>query len=288
MAILQNEDARFKGLEKKIGLFVLVAILGIVLTIASIGYQHEIFSPKIHLYFIAESGQDINDGMAVKLSGFNIGKVEKLALTDAAKVKVTLSINKQYMKWVRADSKARLLKEGVIGANIIEISPGTEAAAALADDTQIAFKRERGLGQVVDELYAEIVPLIEDLKRVAQRAETLLAGLPATQQKLDAVLVSAKNNFDNLEKITASDVPATIRKLDAAILSATKSLENLEKVTASDLPAMTKRGREAVEGAKKIVDSVSRTWPISGAIEQPRSETLPVDSYAEGQNQKKK
>ncbi|MEX2164014.1 MAG: MlaD family protein [Sulfuricaulis sp.] len=288
MAILQNEDPRFKGLEKKIGLFVLVAILGVVLTVVSIGYQHDIFSPKIHLNFITESGQDINDGMAVKLSGFNIGKVEKLELTDAAKVKVTLAINKKYLKWVRTDSKARLLKEGLIGANVIEISPGTETAAALTDNTQIAFKRERGLGQVVDELYAEIVPLIEDLKRVAQRAETLLAGLPATQQKLDAVLVSAKNNFDNLEKITASDVPATLRKLDAAILSATRALDNLEKVTASDLPAITKRGREAVEGAKKIVDSVSRTWPISGAIEAPKSETLPVDSYTEGQNQKKK
>jgi len=106
--------------------------------------------------------------------------------------------------------------------------------------------------------------------------------LPATQQKLDAVLVSAKNNFDNLEKITASDVPATIRKLDAAILSATRALDNLEKVTASDLPVMTRRGREAIEGAKKIVDSVSRTWPISGAIEAPKSETLPGVRFSQG------
>lgn len=287
MTILQNEDARFTGLEKKIGLFVVVAIVGIILTVVSIGIQQDLFSPKTRLFFITESGQDIDEGMAIKLSGFNIGKVEGLELTGEAKVKVTLSIVKKYMRWVRLDSKARLLKEGVIGANIIEITPGTEKVEPLVDDSQIAFKRERGLGQVVDELYGEVVPLIEDLKRVAQRAETLLAGLPATQQKLDAVLVSAKNNFDNLEKITASDVPATIRKLDAAILSATKALENLEKVTASDIPVMTRRGREAIEGAKKIVDSVSRTWPISGAIEEPRSEILPVDSYAEGQNQKK-
>ncbi len=50
--------------------------------------------------------------MAVKLRGFNIGKVEKLELTDDARVKVTLSILRSHMKWVKSDSKARLLKEG--------------------------------------------------------------------------------------------------------------------------------------------------------------------------------
>jgi len=197
--------------------------------------------------------------MAVKLRGFNIGKVEKLELTDDARVKVTLSILRSHMKWVKSDSKARLLKEGVIGANIIEITLGSEKEKPLEHDAQIAFERERGLGQVVDQLYAEVVPLIEDLKRVARRADTLLAGLPATQQKLDDTLTSAKKNF-----------------------------ENLEKVTASDLPAMTRKGRETLEGAKKVVDSVSRTWPISSNIKEPRTETLPVDSYSDGSSPKQK
>lgn len=259
MAILQDEDTRFKGLEKKIGLFVIVAIIGILLTILSVGVQQDVFSPKTRLYFFADSGQDIDEGMAVKLSGFNIGKVEKLELTGEAKVRVTLSIIRKYMKWVRADSNARLLKEGVIGATIIEITPGTEKAEPLGNDSQIAFKRERGLGQVVDELYGEVVPLIEDMKRVLNRADTLLADLPATQQKLDAALTSATKNF-----------------------------QNLEQVTASDLPALTRRGRETIESTKQVVDSVSRTWPIRRNIKEPRLEMLPVDSYAEGKDQKQK
>ncbi len=259
MAILQDDDTRFKGLEKKIGLFVIIALLGIVLTVVAVGIQHDVFSPKTRLFFITDSGQSIDEGMAVKLSGFNIGKVEKLELTDDAKVRVTLSILRGYMKWVKSDSKARLIKEGVIGANVIEITPGSDKEKTLEHDTQIAFERERGLGQVVDQLYAEVIPLIDDLKRVARRADTLLAGLPATQQKLDETLTSAKKNF-----------------------------ENLEKVTASDLPAMTRKGRETIEGAKKVVDSVSRTWPISSNIKEPRPETLPVDSYAPDQAPKQK
>jgi len=266
MAILHDEDARFKGLEKKIGFFVIVAMLGIALTVVAVGIQHDVFSAKTRLFFIADSGQSIDEGMAVKLSGFNIGKVEKLDLTDDAKVRVTLSILRDYMKWVKSDSKARLVKEGVIGANVIEITPGSDKEQVLENNARIVFERERGLGQVVDQLYAEVIPLIDDLKRVARRADTLLAGLPATQQKLDATLNSAKRNFDNLEKVTASD-----------------------------LPAVTKRGRETMDKANetmdkadKVMDSVSHTWPISKNIKEPRSETLPVDSYAPDQNLKQK
>jgi phospholipid/cholesterol/gamma-HCH transport system substrate-binding protein len=266
MAILHDDDTRFKGLEKKIGFFVIIALLGIVLTVVAVGIQHDVFSPKTRLFFITDSGQSIDEGMAVKLSGFNIGKVEKLELTDDAKVRVTLSILRGYMKWVKSDSKARLVREGVIGANVVEITPGSDKEKSLEHNTQIAFERGRGLGQVVDQLYAEVIPLIDDLKRVARRADTLLAGLPATQQKLDTALTSATKNF-----------------------------ENLEKVTASDLPAMTKSGRETMEKASetmektnKVVDSVSRTWPISKNIKEPRSETLPVDSYAPDQAPKQK
>jgi len=266
MAILHDDDARFKGLEKKIGFFVIAALLGIVLTVVAVGIQHDIFSPKTRLFFVTDSGQDISEGMEVKLRGFNIGKVDQLELTDDARVKVTLSILRSYMKWVKSDSKARLIKEGVIGANVIEITPGSDKEMPLEHNAQINFERERGLGQVVDQLYAQVIPLIDDLKRVAHRADTLLAGLPATRQKLDAVITSAS-----------------------------KSFENLEKVTASDLPAMTKRGRETMDKASetmdktnKVVDSVSRTWPISKNIKEPHSETLPVDSYAPDQARKQK
>ncbi len=56
MAILHDEDARFKGLEKKIGLFVIVAFLGIVLTIIAVGIQQDLFSPKTRLFIITDSG----------------------------------------------------------------------------------------------------------------------------------------------------------------------------------------------------------------------------------------
>jgi phospholipid/cholesterol/gamma-HCH transport system substrate-binding protein len=250
MAIMRDDDVRFRNLSRKIGIFLLIAAGGITLIAISLGVQEELFTPKTRIFFVTDSGRDIAHGMAVKLSGFNIGRVKRLALTEQATVKVTLEINDEYMKWVRTDSKARLLKEGVIGDTVIEVAPGSDKGMELTKNQEIAFEREMGMGQLIDELYDELRPLLQDLRSVARRADMLLAGLPATRERLDATLGSAQRNFENLEKITKSDLPAAVRG-----------------------------GREAVETSKKVVDSVSRTWPISNNIEQPKTGVLPLDSY---------
>lgn len=253
MTILQDQDRRFRHLERKIGVFVLVALAGIVLTIVAIGIEHELFTPKTPIHFVTDSARDIAEGTAVKLRGFNIGKVERLTLTDDARVQVTLSIRGDNMQWVRQDSSARLLKEGLIGAAVIDITPGGAQAPVLAKNGVIGFSREAGLGEVVGQLRDELLPILQDVKRITHdfqdpdgdfrqilhRTNIVLANLPETQKRLDAVLRS----------------------------------------TADELPGIMRSSRETIEGSKKIMDSVSRTWPINRNIEPAKAQTLRQDSY---------
>jgi len=266
MTLLHDEDKRFRRLERKIGWFVLAAVAGIVTTIVAIGYKQGVFAPQNRIYFIADSGQDISDGQSVKLSGFNIGRVTKLALTDAARVKVTLSINSAYMKWIKADAKARLVKEGVIGDTVIEVVPGSAAAELLSNDNEIAFVREMGFGRAVDELYQELVPLLEDLKRFTHYLGDPAGDFRQTLRKSNVLL---------------TEFSETRRKLDSVLTSAAQNLKNLEKTTTNELPAMVRSGREVLEDSKKVVDSVSRTWPFNRGAEPPEPIMLPLDSYGE-------
>jgi phospholipid/cholesterol/gamma-HCH transport system substrate-binding protein len=250
MTLLRDSDPRFKRLERKVGIFVLVALIGVVLTFTGIGIKQELFTPKTRLYLMSDTGQDLHEDMAIKLSGFVVGKVDKIELTEAAKVKVALSIKTDYMKWVKTDSKATLAKEGVIGASFIDISVGSDGAKMLKEDVEITFERERGLGSVVDQISAQVQPLVDDIRRLLKSADVLIAGLPATQKKLDDVLASAAAN-----------------------------LRNLEKITATEAPAAAKSAREAIESTKKVVDSVGKTWPINRNIAPTKTEALPADSY---------
>lgn len=253
MAIFQDEDARFKGLERKIGVFVLVAVVGILFAVASIGIQQGVFASTTKIYFVTDSGQDINERMAVKLSGFKIGHVVRLALTETAKVRVTLSINDKYMQWVRSDSKASLLKEGFIGDAVIEISPGSDKNGPLPEESVIVFEREPGLTDVVNNLYDEIVPLLKDLKRVTEYVASPEGDFRQSVHKTNELL---------------SSLPETRKKLDAVLTD-----------TANQLPSIMRSGRETLKKSEKVIDSVSRTWPLNKNIEQPKAEMLPADSY---------
>jgi phospholipid/cholesterol/gamma-HCH transport system substrate-binding protein len=252
MAIMQDEDVRFKNLSRKIGWFVLVAGGGLVLMFVGLAMKQELFTPKSHLHFITESGADIKKGMAVKLSGFNIGKVESLALTEDANVMVTLTINNQYMKWVRRDSRARLAKEGLIGDAFVEIPPGSESEATLRDGDPITFERDEGIGQVVDKLYGQVVPLIQDIRRITQYLDD-----------------------------PNGDVKQSLHRLNTAMTALNTSLTRVDRILAAaekDVPGTLRTTRETLESSKKVVDSVGKTWPISRNIEPPQARTIPVDS----------
>ncbi|UCH54146.1 MAG: MCE family protein [Pseudomonadota bacterium] len=253
MAIMHDEDVRFRNLSRKIGWFVIVAVVGIALMFVGVGMRQELFTPKTTLYFISDSGTDIKKGMAVKLSGFRIGRVEALELTSDAEVKVTMSINRAYMKWVRRDSTARVAKESLLGDTIIEIPPGSDSAAVLKDNERIEFTREAGLGQVVDKLYAQVTPLIADIRSITAYLNNPHGDVKQSLHKLNLAM---------------SELNATLARLDRIMQAAEK-----------DVPGTLRTARETIDNSKKVVDSVSRTWPINRNIAPPQSETLQLDSY---------
>lgn len=317
MGLMKETDERFIGIEKKIGLFVIIAIAGIVAAMAFIGIQHGMFTPRTNIYFIADSGQGINEGTAVKLSGFKIGKVARLSMDDVARVKVELSINTKYMQWIRTDSKARLFKEGFIGDSVIEITPGSAKARQVTENGIIEFERAKGLGEIAEELKEEIKPVLSDVKEIIhyindpqgdvkqtlKNLRKISEGLPETQQhlnallkdadkgvntttkKIDSILDSTKqtmNTVDSLIKKVDKDIPDILEKTNKSLDNIQKTTEEIKKATeqtAPKIPSTLKKGEEAAEGAKEITDSVKKIWPIRLFIKEPEEKTLNTDSY---------
>jgi phospholipid/cholesterol/gamma-HCH transport system substrate-binding protein len=254
--VFRDDDIRFQRLARKIGLFVFLIIGAVGLTALAIGMRQELFTPKTVISFESDSGQDITRGLPVKLSGFQIGKVEALELTEDARVRVTLSINNEYMKWVRHDSAARLKQEGLIGNTIIDVVPGTAASPPLNAGDTIRFERDRGLARVAEELYAEVAPLLRDLKKIAHYVEDPQGDI--------------KQSF------------AGARELVQALGGTQKRLDALLATLQQDVPGVLRTGRETLDNSKKVVDSLSRTWPIKNNIQPPQPGLLPVDSYVPG------
>ena len=123
--MMKDQDPRFKHLEAVVGAFVLGALAAIVAAVLYIGSETDLFGEKYYLRLKSHSGTGIQKGMPVKLSGFRIGRIDRIELDDQAQVTVRLTIDRKYSKWIREDSAATLQQEGLVGDTVISVSAGS-------------------------------------------------------------------------------------------------------------------------------------------------------------------
>lgn len=313
MAVMKETDERFFHLSKKIGLFIFITILGIAGVIVFIGIQRDIFIKKTTLYFVSENGQGLNEGQAVKLSGFKIGKVEKLSLDDVAKVKVEISINSKYIKWIKTDSIIKLTKEGYIGDAVLEVTPGSAQAKQVEEGGYLSFQGAKDINEIIKELKDDIKPVLldikqiihylndpeGDMKQILSNTNRLSLDLNNTRELVDTMLKNTDKNIDNTVKKTdkllnainetvdttnnmlkniETKVPGILDRVDRGLANVERITEDIRNIT-SEAPALVDRVTDITDDTKEITGAVKKIWPISSHIKQPQEKTLEVDSY---------
>lgn len=234
MSILQETDPRFISLEKKVGLFVLAATVAVAAVVAFAAARQGLFVPETRLTFSSDSAKELREGMAVKFSGFRIGKVTKLTLSAWANVDGSMSINKRYMKWIRADSRALLVQEGLLGETIIEITPGSPMEQELKENDSIPFERRAGLNEMLGELDT-IKGLLTDLRQGAiketlQNVNHLSEELLATRQHVDTFLDSAERTVARMDGLIDQST-RTVDKTDRAVARFDGLVDSMHETT---------------------------------------------------------
>lgn len=316
--MVKEEDPRFRHLKTKIAVFVAVAVTAVAAIVLFIGKEHDLFTAKYRLSFTVDKGTGFTRGMPVKLSGFRIGRVKSIELNDAAKVDIVLQIDKKYRKWIRKDSTAKLVKEGMVGDAIVDISVGSPGMAALNDGDKLAYVKTKALDELADEIAASVKPVLlevrdiigyvndpkGDIKQTMRQFNMLSKNLEGTRQKADLFLVRTSNRVDGLSEklsLVLDDSSVAVKKATVSLarvdeklpglLDATeKSLVNLEKIS-GDLkqtevkvlpmvPQLVQKTGTTLEGAGTVIDAVKGLWPISSHIPAPKEKLfVPGDSH---------
>lgn len=310
MGLMEEKDPRFTRLERKIGIFIVVALSCIVLSVVLVGLQRELFTPKARLFFIADSGTDLVVGQPVKFKGFRIGKVENVSLNEGGKVEVKLTVNKEYLRFIRADSIATLAQEGVIGDNIISISEGSADMDNVYDGGGIFFERAVSIGEIANEIKKQAEDAIDqvksitryvndpegDIRKTLSNVRVLSEELKGTRRNLDELLKSTDTTMDavnedvlpmmvDLMNTTESTVSELRDSIQGTMEKAEKSMENILNVTddmkgaASRVPYAVDEGIELMEDASEVMDAAKKTWPLNKHIETRGHGNIKVDSY---------
>lgn len=256
--MVKVEDPRFRNLKKKVAFFAAAALAVVAAVILLIGKENDLFTKKYELMLTADKGTGFTRGMPVKLSGFRIGRVKSISLNEEARVDIVLQIDQKYRKWIRRDSTARLVKEGLVGDAVIEVSVG-RSTEPLKDNERIAYAKTKALDELADELAEKVKPVLSDvesiisylndpngdLKQSMKNFNTLAKNLNQSRERADVLMVHADRELGAVSgrlngvldgtadtvKRANSTLVTLDTKLPGMLTSAEQSLKNLEKVS---------------------------------------------------------
>ncbi len=291
--MIKQKDPRFKNLEIKTGIMVVIAVLGVVLVMAFIGLEKDLFSAKYRVYFISESGSGFIEGMPVKLSGFRIGRVKKIELTEDARVRVVAEINRKYERWIRDDSVARLSKEGLIGDPYVEVTAGSAERRMLANNDAIPYVKEGGMEELVEKakpVLNEITEIIHyvndpegDIKVMLSNLKDLSIEARETRKAVDATLKDAGKSIRDADrlvldmndrtKVLIENADRTISRLDP-VITRIEEITGKAGTAVDKLPETMEKVDRIADNMKLLTDALAKETPRIREILVNADETL--------------
>jgi phospholipid/cholesterol/gamma-HCH transport system substrate-binding protein len=235
-------------LETRLGLFTAIIVIAAILVLETLGGLENLKQGKrVHALF--NSAMELKEGDRVKMAGVEIGRVEKIQLTDS-KVKVTLKLKSDAL--VKTDSTATIRFAGLLGQNFISLDFGSPSAGLADNNTYLPTAEQ------------------PDLSAIFQRLDNVAAGVENLTKsfsgdKIDNILGPLTDFFKqnnsqfsatvtNIKVITSqiAEGKGTVGKLimdDSLYNSTLTAITNLQD-TGNDLRATIADARSIMADAK--------------------------------------
>lgn len=303
-----------RALVRRAWLFGAPAALGILGFVILLAVRQGALTSKERINFLTNSALGITTGMPVKLNGFVIGTVDRIALLppsveSALRVRVELGIYHDYMSYIPKTTVARLLQEGLIGQSVIELLPQRYDARPVANGEVLAFERSMGLGEIAEQLQGKLAPVLRntealtaslndpqgDFQQGMKAARVTLAALPATNAQIQRSVAQTGDAIARVEQqvghtlagagravATVNDaLPGLLGKLDHTIDNLRRASGDVRQMTAGSaeaLPALLDDTREVAGGGKRIIDGALGSWPLNRMLPQAAPRAIELDS----------
>lgn len=178
-------------LELKVGIFLVISAILIAISLVYVAYKKGFFSESHEFYLYSSSGDGLTEGTPLVFSGFQIGKVTKLDLSDEGLVLITLQTPKEHAKWIR-ESSSFMLDNPLIGFPKIIVQTNDFHAPILTKSKTVQVQKGYGVNEAIQ----KIQPLIE-------RAEIIVRNVESTTNmmadKTSVAAMMSGNNESGLE-----------------------------------------------------------------------------------------
>jgi phospholipid/cholesterol/gamma-HCH transport system substrate-binding protein len=300
--------AKFKHLEKIVGVFLTVVILVVIAVIVIIGREQRWFEKQKIYSTKFFRGEGLSPGMIVGIKGIQIGEVKTVYLNEDNWIEVTFSIYEEYADRIRKDSVVKI-NAPLIGSKVLEIIPGGEDMPVLETGSLIWSKDTEEGSRILLERKREEKP--DEITRIINNIEMLTYNLSASEGSLNQTLELMEELFAQLtsEEGSLNKTLASIEDITSSISESEGSLgrfmddnyelynsiialmnqlnlimEDFREVskTVSDsspeIKAAIERSNVAMDEATGLIMTLQENFFVKGFSSRKEEESLPIDN----------
>ncbi|REC79288.1 MCE family protein [Chryseobacterium elymi] len=177
----------------KLGIFVTAGILLFITAIYFIGVNRNLFGSNFVLRSEFKNVSGLKQGSNVRLSGINIGTVNKIDFISDSLVLVRLLIRKDVQKYIKTDAVASIASDGLMGDKILIISPGTTSTTMVKDNDIITSYKTIE----IDDLFSSVKQSADNAKAITDE----LVEFSAKMNNKNSLLTKIMTNKDFAARI---------------------------------------------------------------------------------------
>ena len=201
----------------RLGLFVLLTGLILIIALYMIGKKQNLFGNTINITAIFNNVKGLKPGNNVRFAGINIGTVKHIIMVNDSTICVDMVIEENIIRHMKKTSIPLIGSDGLVGSMVVNIFPGNEDG----------FPLQQG-----DTLVSDKKPNTADMMSTLSITNQNAAQLSSELLKVTKAINEGKGTFGLLlnDEEMGEDLKKTIVNLKMASLEANQVMAEIKQV----------------------------------------------------------
>lgn len=206
----------------KLGFFVLVGLLFLILLLYMIGKNRSLFGSNYILKTRFGNVQGLIPGNNVRYAGIQAGTVKDLIILNDTTIEVLMIIDKKMQHIIRKDALTAIGTDGLVGNRVVNIVPGITHSKIAKNGDLLLSKKTLDTEQIISKLFDtnnDIALIVGGIKTTVQRINNSSAvwNLLNDDQLPENIKISAKNVQNATLKASqiTNEVQAIIKSINS-------------------------------------------------------------------------
>ncbi len=249
-----------------VGIFVLLGLAILVVTIFTLGGQKKTFVKSFTVFAVFNDVNGLLKGGNVWFSGVKVGTIKNIEFYGNSQVKVTMSIEQHAQSHIRKDSKAKIGSDGLIGNKIVVIYGGDPSTPQVEKNDMLAVEKASSTDDMMATLQLNnqnLLAITSDFKSISRKIDSgtgMIATLlndPAMANKLNTTVADLQTTMENFKSasVRSKVVLSNLQEFSTKLNTPGNSLNDL--VTDTTMYASVKGSLQSLKNTTANLKTTS-------------------------------